>query len=130
MAVAGVQVGADVADLRGRDGAEALLAGRVPDLQLHLLPVDLHCADLEVHPNRGDVAACTCTHISRAQHSARARARGPSTRGRAMGSPTLPHCLGSQDTALDEEDAGLELEWTEPPWSKGNTWDTAKHFRD
>ena len=32
------------------DGAEALLARRVPDLQLHLLPVQLDCANLEVHP--------------------------------------------------------------------------------
>ena len=32
------------------DGAEALLARRVPDLQLHLLPMQLDCANLEVHP--------------------------------------------------------------------------------
>ena len=31
------------------DGAEALLARRVPDLQLHLLPVKLDCADLEIN---------------------------------------------------------------------------------
>lgn len=42
--------------LRGGDGSEAFLARRVPDLQLHLLPVDLHRPDLEVHSYRGDIA--------------------------------------------------------------------------
>lgn len=46
---------------RGGDGAEALLSCRIPDLQLHLLPIDLHCPDLEVHSNRGDVTTCKHT---------------------------------------------------------------------
>lgn len=48
-------------DSRGGDGAEAFLPGRVPDLQLHLLPVDLHGPNLEIHSDCGDVAACS-TH--------------------------------------------------------------------
>ncbi len=31
-----------------RDGAEALLACRIPDLKLDLHPVEVDCADLEV----------------------------------------------------------------------------------
>ncbi len=34
----------------GGDGTEALLARRVPDLQLDLLPVQLDRSDLEVDP--------------------------------------------------------------------------------
>lgn len=45
-------------DSRGGDGTEALLPRRVPDLQLHLLPIDLHSPDLEIHSDCGDVAAC------------------------------------------------------------------------
>lgn len=41
---------------RGGDGAETLLSSCVPNLQLHLLPVDLHCPNLKIHANRGDVA--------------------------------------------------------------------------
>jgi hypothetical protein len=40
--------------IRRRDGPEALLAGRVPDLQLHALAVELNGPDLEVDANRGD----------------------------------------------------------------------------
>jgi hypothetical protein len=39
----------------GGDGAEALLAGRVPDLELDLLAVELEVADLEVDADGGDV---------------------------------------------------------------------------
>lgn len=46
-------------DSRRGDGAEALLPCRIPDLQLHLLPVDLHSPNLEIHSDCGDVAACT-----------------------------------------------------------------------
>lgn len=53
-------------DSRGGDGAEALLPGRVPDLQLHFLPVDLHSPNLKIHSDRGDVTACTHTDVSRA----------------------------------------------------------------
>lgn len=38
----------------GGDGAEALLAGRVPDLQLDALGVELDGADLEVDADGGD----------------------------------------------------------------------------
>lgn len=58
-------------DSRGGDGAEPLLPSRVPDLQLHFLPVDLHGPDLEIHADRGDVAACTDTHVSKAQREPR-----------------------------------------------------------
>lgn len=51
-----------VPDSRGGDGAEALLPSCVPDLQLHFLPIDLHGPNLEIHSNRGDVAACKHTH--------------------------------------------------------------------
>lgn len=43
--------------LRGSDGPESLLARRVPDLQLHPLPVDVHRSDLEVDADGGDVVA-------------------------------------------------------------------------
>jgi hypothetical protein len=38
----------------GGDGAEALLAGGVPDLQLYALAVELDGADLEVDADGGD----------------------------------------------------------------------------
>lgn len=44
---------------RRGDGTEALLPRCVPDLQLHLLPIDLHSPNLEIHSDCGDVAACT-----------------------------------------------------------------------
>lgn len=44
--------------LRGRDGSEPLLSRRVPDLQLHPLPVDVHRSDFKVDADGGDVAAC------------------------------------------------------------------------
>lgn len=44
--------------LRGCDGSEPLLSRRVPDLQFHPLPVDVHCSDFKVHADGGDVAAC------------------------------------------------------------------------
>ena len=37
-----------------RDGAETLLASRIPDLQLHTLAVQLDGADLEVNADGGD----------------------------------------------------------------------------
>jgi len=37
-----------------RDGAEALLPRRVPDLQLHLLAADVDRLDLEVYSDRRD----------------------------------------------------------------------------
>ena len=37
-----------------RDGAETLLASRIPDLQLHTLAVQLDGADLEVDADGGD----------------------------------------------------------------------------
>jgi hypothetical protein len=40
--------------VRRRDGAEALLARRVPDLQLDPLAVELDRPDLEVDADRGD----------------------------------------------------------------------------
>lgn len=42
--------------VRGRDGAEALLAGSVPDLQFDRLAIEVDRADLEVHTDGGDVA--------------------------------------------------------------------------
>ena len=53
---------------RGGDGAEALLSGRVPDLQLHLLTVDLHRPDLKVHADGGDVATYSHTHTTTHTH--------------------------------------------------------------
>ncbi len=41
----------------GGDGPEALLPGRVPDLQLDALAADVHRADLEVDADRRDVVA-------------------------------------------------------------------------
>lgn len=38
----------------GGDGAEALLAGRVPDLELDALSIELNGPDLEVNANGGD----------------------------------------------------------------------------
>mmetsp|Transcript_109832 Transcript_109832/g.289731 ORF Transcript_109832/g.289731 Transcript_109832/m.289731 type:complete len:255 (-) Transcript_109832:78-842(-) len=38
------------------DGAESLLAGGVPDLQLHRLAVEVQGADLEIHADGADVA--------------------------------------------------------------------------
>lgn len=43
---------------RGCDGSESLLTRRVPDLQLHPLALDVHCPDLKVNADGGDVAAC------------------------------------------------------------------------
>lgn len=43
--------------LRGCDGPESLLPGCVPDLQLDSLPINIHCADLKVDADGGDVAA-------------------------------------------------------------------------
>lgn len=40
--------------LTGCDGSEALLPGRVPDLQLDTLAVQLDRADLEIYPDRRD----------------------------------------------------------------------------
>ena len=47
----------DVALRRG-DGAESFLACRIPDLEFDTLPVNVHRADLEVHPDSGYVASC------------------------------------------------------------------------
>lgn len=38
----------------GGDGAEALLAGRVPDLQLDALAIEVNGANLEIYTNGGD----------------------------------------------------------------------------
>lgn len=65
-------MGAAQPDSRGGDGAEALLPSRVPDLQLHFLPIDLHGPNLEIYSNGGDVAACTYMHVSKA-HRAHSR---------------------------------------------------------
>jgi hypothetical protein len=37
-----------------RDGAEALLASSIPDLELHALAIELNGANLEVDANSGD----------------------------------------------------------------------------
>jgi len=42
------------------DRPEALLPGRVPNLQLHAHALDVHGADLEVHADGGDVTAREC----------------------------------------------------------------------
>lgn len=42
------------------DRPKALLPGRVPDLQLHAQPVDVHGADLEVNADGGYVTAREC----------------------------------------------------------------------
>lgn len=39
------------------DCPEALLPGRVPDLQLYAHALDVHGADLKVHADGGDVTA-------------------------------------------------------------------------
>lgn len=56
-----VRTGASKYYSRGGDGAEALLPRGVPDLKLHLLPVDLNRPDLKIHPDCGDVA--TYKHV-------------------------------------------------------------------
>ena len=43
--------------LRRCDGSEALLTGRVPDLQFHLLPVYLETSNFKVDADRRDVGA-------------------------------------------------------------------------
>jgi hypothetical protein len=68
-------------DSRRGDGAEALLPCRVPDLQLHLLPVDLHSPNLEIHSDCGDVAACT-------EAACYSEPIGPQPQ------PAPPHCVG------------------------------------
>lgn len=40
--------------VRGGDGAEPLLAGGIPDLQLDTLAIELDCPDLEVDTDRRD----------------------------------------------------------------------------
>eukprot|EP00327_Prymnesium_parvum_P021526 CAMPEP_0113273928 /NCGR_PEP_ID=MMETSP0008_2-20120614/24120_1 /TAXON_ID=97485 /ORGANISM="Prymnesium parvum" /LENGTH=202 /DNA_ID=CAMNT_0000123493 /DNA_START=423 /DNA_END=1031 /DNA_ORIENTATION=+ /assembly_acc=CAM_ASM_000153 len=52
------------------DRAEALLARRVPDLQLDRLSIQLYRADLEVHADGGDVAVCPFV-IRKSQQEAR-----------------------------------------------------------
>ena len=85
-------------DSRGGDGAEPLLPSRVPDLQLHFLPVDLHGPDLEIHADRGDVAACTDTHVSKA-HGSPGQTALPSLWAR--------HGQGPRDMMMNEEDMVL-----------------------
>ena len=40
-----------VSILRWCDGSESLLSSRVPNLQLHLLPIHINCPDLEINTN-------------------------------------------------------------------------------
>ncbi len=44
--------------IRRRDGPEPLLPGRVPDLQLDALAIQLDRSDLEVDPDGGDEGRC------------------------------------------------------------------------
>lgn len=39
------------------NGPEAFLASCVPDLEFHLLSIDLNCPDFKIHSNGGNVAA-------------------------------------------------------------------------
>lgn len=56
--------------IRRRDGAKALLAGRVPYLQLHSLAVELDGTDLEIDADGGDEGRCEGV-LAKAQQAAR-----------------------------------------------------------
>lgn len=43
--------------IRWRNSPEAFLASCVPDLEFHLLSIDLNCSDFKIHSNGGNVAA-------------------------------------------------------------------------
>lgn len=49
-----------LAILRVGDRPKPFLPGRVPDLQLHPLTIDHHCAYLEVHADGRNVASGEC----------------------------------------------------------------------
>ena len=40
------------------DRAKALLPGRIPDLKLHALSIQLNCPNLEIDANGGDERRC------------------------------------------------------------------------
>lgn len=54
------------------DGPESLLTGRVPDLQLHLLTVDLHDPRPKLHPDGVRTVGHDCEHTTHAVTTAAA----------------------------------------------------------
>lgn len=99
-------MGAGHPNSRGGDGAETLLPSRVPDLQLHFLPVDLHGPNLEIHSNCGDVTACKHTPVIEAL-------RCPSqTRLRSLWAQQV---RGPRDIVLNKKEVI-------PPGRNGSVW--------